>query len=185
MSALASRVMLKVFMTAVQYCRYKRRDFKWWLYVQLCDCGIDEVALQVSFTSAACRPMHSFMVERYGSLRGSSRGCYGPCIGTPSLWGHNVVVREGYVKQKQKKCVCAGVFMPEWMRLWLWNSGVVGKALFPSPERWTSEDKCVCVGVYAHVCSYSEAKAFYPDRCLCLTCLSVMLSSWDSCCIFT
>lgn len=110
---------------------------------------------------------------RYGSLRGSCRGRYRRRIGTPSPpRGHKV--REG-VEQKKKKRnrVCACVFMPEWMRLWLWHSAVGSNALFPSPEGWASEDKCV----FMYVCSCSKAKALYPDRCLCLPCLTVMSSS--------
>lgn len=141
------------------YCRYKGRDFKWWVHVRH-QSGSDEVVLPGFFTSAASRPgvtPGSLSVlstplwdrGRYGSLRGSSRGRYGRRIGAPSPWGHKMDVRESWcATKKEKMCVRACVFMPEWMRLWHWDSGEGSNALFPSPEGWTSEDDCVCVCVF-------------------------------------
>lgn len=72
--------------------------------MELCDSGGDEVVLPGFFTSAVSRPMvtpgslsalSTALWDRYGSLRGSSRGHYVQFLGIPPPLGHKIDVREG------------------------------------------------------------------------------------------
>lgn len=84
------------------------------------------------------------------------------------------------VEQKERKCPCSCVFMPEWMRIWLWDCAEGSVALLPSPEGWSLEGGQMSVHVWACFPT-PKGNALYSDRCLCLTCLSMMSSYLDSC----
>lgn len=137
----------------MQHRRYKRRTIEWKLQVQFViqatwPCRVSlrpqPAALPWLWGSLSVLATAFWCRGRYRSLRGSSRGCYGCCVGTLFRWRHKVNVKNTSVDQKRGNRVYA------WMQKALARSQ--SNCLFPLLEGWTSVQKCVCV------CSYPIAK---------------------------